>query len=160
LLIDAGDAALDLDLLDGGHLIEWDLGDGPDEEALEVGDRADGGGIELDEDLDRLVDASLDRGRVLGDQGRPHLAGHQGGSEPDPGCLGGIDGDLDLRGRLDQVALQVEEVRLVGESGHDRVGRLGDIGHALTRDDDAQTVRGEPATGRHRDVEAVRLDGL
>ena len=83
-LVDPGDAALDVDLLDGRDLAERHLRRRPDRQRLEVLDARDGLGIEAQDDVDRVglaLDGDLRRdGRR---QGRPDLAGDLGRGHAD-----------------------------------------------------------------------------
>ena len=66
-----------------------------------------------------------------------------------------VDVDLDLGRRLDEVTLQVGDVRAAADGGHDGIGGLLDGGLVVAADDDVQVVIGEAGGLGHRDRSPV-----
>ena len=135
-----------LDLLDGRDgLRAGPSATVPTGRTLRSSTEATAVGVELDDDLDGLAVGRLDRRGRLGDERRADLAGDLGRGHPDRDGLVGIDRDLDLGRGLDEVALEVDEVGLVGERRQDRGGRLVDVGLGLAGHDDVESAGAEPA---------------
>ena len=92
------------------------------------------------------------------DERRADVLRDLGRGEADHDRLVGVGRDLDLGRALGQVALEVEQLGVVGQGRDDRlVGGL-DLVRVVARDDDVEAVRGEAGGLRDRDVVAVGLD--